>query len=189
MGTGANPDADLTGASVGDFAFVVALNSTTTATLPSGWTDLGAIFTGIAPVRTHLFYNPSLTSGEISTPPTFTMGASAAYTLIYSGASGANQLSTEINAGTGTSITIPGVTKGASCKNIVVFLSKLDSIDAATFPTNWATRFADTLTFRRGHAAGDIDAGDYTSGTDIDVTLTTNTSLNRDIIFRVVELT
>jgi hypothetical protein len=188
MGTGSNPTADFTGAFAGDFAFVYATNTTNTVTPPTGWTAFDPMVVS-GPADNHLLYKPSITSGDISSPPTFTMGGGMAFTVIYRGADGVNSLLEEPNGGAGANITIAGVTKGASCLNLVVFMTRGNTIDGATFPTNWTRRVAETPATARSAVVGDVDADDYTSGTDIDVTLTGAFNFNRDVIIRVVELT
>lgn len=103
------------GASAGDLAVVIGERASTTP--PAGWTLAGSFMAGIftAPV----FYEV-LTSGDISSPATFTGSTGGAYTaLVYRGPKTVSIVATQPWTTSDTSTSVSGA-KPAGTKGIVV---------------------------------------------------------------------
>lgn len=151
------------GTQAGDLAILIVRtnNSTATITWPGAAADLDDIaFAGILLGNAR---SKTLTSTDISTPPSyFGSSAGAYYVAVYRG-NAALTYRAGIFSQTGTTATVPGFTPAAATNHLIGIVVERDTIGAIDPPSGWVENHQAVTTFS-SWATAQVSIGLYAGG-------------------------
>jgi hypothetical protein len=172
-----------TGTVAGDIAIINVASQTPAWSNFSGWTTHINAETIFASLKSHV-YSKVLTSGDISTPPSYTGVTNGGHCVaVYRGGSTVTKVGS-VAGDTGTTCDVTGFTKNGSSVGIVGVFVGYGTGQNITPPSGWVEDFEGAITFFDFNVASETPA-DYTNSTTITWSMASSITAQNAVVLEI----